>query len=128
MKKGFSKRTLVTFCAIAIFIGVGLAYAVPQWAGTISWNYQAVDKSISVTGEQTIDLGNVIGPQTVARTYVVQNTGNVEATVTATATATGATATWNQNSAVIAPGASATFELTLDITGAGSCSVSFNVA
>jgi hypothetical protein len=48
-------------------------------------------------------------------------------TVNAVAVATGAVASWDKVSANLAVGASETFTLTLIISGAGSCTVSFSL-
>jgi hypothetical protein len=114
-----------TLTILAILSGCMVAAALTTYTQTITWNYQTVNESFTVSNPTTVDYGTLLGATTKTETYTITNNGNVAITVNAAATPVGASALWDKTSAPIAVGASTTFTLTLHITGAGSCSVSF---
>jgi len=125
--KGFSKKLLAILCTVALLSGVALSLAIPTWSQTINWNYSAENKSFSISNPTTVTYEDIVGETTKTETYTVTNDGNMPITVNAVAVATGAVASWDKVSANLAVGASETFTLTLIISGAGSCTVSFSL-
>lgn len=130
MKMTVQKKTLASLCIIALIAGAGITYALNPFISNISWTFTPTDKTFTVSNTEhkdpaSISYGEIIGETTKIETYTVTNNGNVPITVTALATATEATATFDKTTADIPVGNSATFTLTLVITGAGSCTVTF---
>jgi len=104
-----------------------LAYGYTTFTASIQWNYQTTP-SFSVNGASNpidIALGTVTaGTQT--KTFTIVNNGDCPITVNVSVAATGATATLDKTSTgELQVGESSTVTLTLNITGQGSCTVSF---
>lgn len=111
-------------------VGLGLA-AYTAWTQNVSWTYENQNHSFVVDGSTTWNMGILVAGSTdlvQTKTYTVTNDGNVPITVAASASFTGATYSWDKTSATIPVDGSAQFTLTVTVTGAGSGTVSFNLA
>lgn len=126
---GLKKKTLVVLCMFGMLASLVGTMAATQFLQTIQWNFIEENKSFTVSGETSLNYGDIIGPTVKTEVYTVTNTGNVPLTVNSQTIIVGsASAVWDKASAVIGVGESTIFTLTLSITGAGSCTVKFEVA
>lgn len=122
------KVASILFCVLLVGAVVGGVFAYTMWAGEISWQYEQVNYDFTVAGEQHIDYGIVVGSAIKTANYTVTNTGNAPITVLASCTPSDnstISASWDKTTADIPVDGSATFDLTLVISGAGSCNVNF---
>jgi hypothetical protein len=115
---------LLIICLVGcLAIGV---YAALSYSQTLTWVYQNASESFSVQSDSADGgLGVITGSGDKTVIYTVMNDGNVPITVTASSVNIGCTTSWDKDSATIGVGESATFTLTVHITGEGSCVVSF---
>lgn len=110
--------TLIIIVGIAVLI-IGVAAAV-VWTGTRTHTQPTSD--FTVDKPQTDTYG--ITDHTV-EVFTVHNTGNQPLTITASASGAGGTYSWDKTSAVLAAGASTTFQLTSTFTTSGTTTISF---
>lgn len=129
MKETNPKLTLALIAVLIASLLVGAAIAVQTFTQNVTWIWENANPQFTVEGETgTLEFGVVVeGESTRTHTYTVSNTGNVEIHVYAQADCINCAATWSDTSVVIPVGGSASFTLTLEIAGQGSCVVTFHL-
>jgi hypothetical protein len=122
---------MVSCLLIAALLGccaVGV-YAAVTFESTIQWQHENVHESFTVEGESLINFGVVVGNQIKMANYTVVNDGNVDLTVKPNVqTAGNVSLSWNRQESLVRVGESVEFVLTLNISGAGNCVVTFKKA
>jgi hypothetical protein len=119
------KKSLAILCIITFASTIGLVLGATYYTQTITWTKGTA--TITATNSDTTALGvlDLTTPHTETRTYTITNTGTLSGTVYPHTSGTGFSASWNKPSAVVAAGGTTTFILSLTITDAGSCTVTF---
>jgi hypothetical protein len=117
--------------AVAVCLAFSLVagvYGAVVWEQQISWAWSQAIESFEVDGKTLVDYGELVSNGSVVRCefYNVSNTGNVEVTVKPDVVFIGGVeGCWDKVSAVVPVGGAVGFNLTLSISGAGSCTVRF---
>ncbi len=117
---------LLAVCLVAS-LAVGV-YAAVLWEQRIQWAWSQAIESFEVEGNQVVNYGELISNSSVIKieSYNVTNTGNVDVTVKPDVQTTGSVSiAWDKQSALVRVGGSVMFNLTLTISGEGSCLVKF---
>ena len=110
---------LLSFCA----------YGAVMFESYVEWQYENVHESFTVEGPSLINFGVVVGNQIKMANYTVVNDGNVDLTVKpSVSTAGNVSLSWNMQESLVRVGESVKFVLTLNISGAGNCVVTFKKA
>lgn len=126
-----TKKSLIALFMLCFAITTLGAYAALTFHQDISWTWKT--EGFTVTANPTVNFGTIgDGTSTPVQqiiNYPVSNTGNTAIVVNAVATPTGScTVAWDKTSASLGAGQSTTFQLTLTISGSGSCAVDFTKA
>jgi hypothetical protein len=104
-------------------------YGAIMFESYIEWQYENTVESFVVEGESLINFGVVVGNQLRTVNYTVVNDGNVDLTVKPDVhTAGNVSLSWNVQEALVRVGEQVEFVLTLNISGAGNCVVTFKKA
>lgn len=129
------KMLYATVSFLAVITCLTLVYSLTDWNKTFEWSLNAQgfevyeDSEFTLlwdSGGDSISLGSVNVGDVVTKSFYVKNIGGDSITVTPNAVTTAATVSWDKPSALISVGGSDIFVLTLTITSAGSCVVSFS--